>query len=69
MGGGTGLEGAAGWFRAWILLPLLVAPLAVPLARTVLTRTDGPALNATLGRTGGLLAAFSGLLAAGVLAS
>ena len=60
---------AAGWFRAWVLLPLLVAPLAVAMLRTVATRTDGPALNAALGRVGLLLGAFSLLLAAGVLLS
>ena len=59
----------AGSFSAWILLPLAAAPLAVPVARTVLTRIDGPALNAALGRTGALLALVSVLLAVGVLAS
>ncbi len=59
----------AGGLSAWILLPLLGSPLAVPLARTVLTRVDGPSLNAALGRSGALLALFSLLLAAGVLAS
>jgi 1,4-dihydroxy-2-naphthoate octaprenyltransferase len=59
----------AGGLSAWILLSLLVSPLAVPLARTVLTRVDGPSLNAALGRSGALLALFSLLLAAGVLAS
>jgi len=59
----------AGGLSVWILLALLAAPLAVPLARTVRTRRDGPSLNAALGRTGVLLAAFSLLLSAGVLAS
>jgi 1,4-dihydroxy-2-naphthoate octaprenyltransferase len=59
----------AGALSAWILLPLATAPLAVPLIRTVATRVDGPALNAALARTGALLAAFSLLLAVGVLAS
>lgn len=59
----------AGGLSAWILLSLLASPLAVPLARTVLTRVDGPSLNAALGRSGALLALFSVLLAAGVLAS
>ncbi len=59
----------AGGLSAWILLSLLASPLAVPLARTVLTRVDGPSLNAALGRSGALLALFSLLLAAGVLAS
>lgn len=60
---------AAGGPSSWILLPLLAAPLAVSLARTVATRTDGPALNGALGRAGLLLGAFSLLLAAGVLLS
>ena len=53
--------------RGWILLPLAVTPVAVRLARTVTSRTDGPSLNAALGRSGMLLAAFSTLLAAGLL--
>ena len=40
-----------------------------PLMRTVRTRTDGPSLNGALADTGLLLAVFSLLLAAGVLAS
>jgi len=59
----------AGAFSAWILLPLAAAPLAVPVTRTVVTRTDGPSLNAALGQTGGLLALVSALLAVGVLVS
>jgi 1,4-dihydroxy-2-naphthoate polyprenyltransferase len=51
----------------WLALPLLAAPLVVPLQRTVATRTDGPALNGALAGTGMLLAAFSVLLSAGVL--
>ena len=51
----------------WLVLPILAAPLAPPLRRTVAGRTDGPALNAALARTGMLLAAFSLLLSAGVL--
>jgi 1,4-dihydroxy-2-naphthoate polyprenyltransferase len=58
----------AGGLSAWILLSLFAAPLALPLARTVLSRVDAPALNAALGRSGALLALFSLLLAAGVLA-
>ena len=60
---------AAGALSAWILLPLATIPLAVPLARTVATRSDGPALNAALARTGMLLGAFSSLLGAGILLS
>jgi 1,4-dihydroxy-2-naphthoate octaprenyltransferase len=52
---------------AWVLLPLATAPLAVSVMRTVAARSDGPSLNAALGRTGALLAAFSALLAAGLL--
>jgi 1,4-dihydroxy-2-naphthoate polyprenyltransferase len=52
-----------------ILLTLLSAPLAVPLIRTVRERTDGPALNEALARTGMLLAVFSLLLSIGLLAS
>ncbi len=51
----------------WLALPLLAAALVPALQRTVATRTDGPALNGALARTGMLLAAFSLLLAAGSL--
>jgi len=51
----------------WLLLALASLPLAVPLARTLATRRDGPALNALLADTGRLLAVFSILLAAGLL--
>jgi 1,4-dihydroxy-2-naphthoate octaprenyltransferase len=54
---------------AWLLLPLAALPLAPPLVRTVRARTDGPALNGALAATGRLLAAFSLLLAGGVLLS
>ena len=60
---------AAGGLGAWILLSLVSAPLAVPLVRTVLERTDGASLNGALAATGRLLALFSLLLAGGVLAS
>jgi 1,4-dihydroxy-2-naphthoate octaprenyltransferase len=53
----------------WLLLVWLSAPLAPPLVRTVATRTDGPALNGALAHSGRLLAAFSVLLAAGLLLS
>ena len=59
----------AGGLSAWILVSLAAAPLAAPLTRTVLTRVDGPSLNAALGRAGALLAMFSLLLAGGVFAS
>ena len=53
----------------WVLLALASLPLAPPLARTVMTRTDGPALNQALAGTGRLLAVYSLLLAVGVLLS
>jgi 1,4-dihydroxy-2-naphthoate polyprenyltransferase len=52
---------------AWGLLSLLAAPLVGRPLRAVMTRTDGPSLNAALAGTGALLAAFSALLAAGLL--
>ena len=60
---------AAGALSAWLLLPLLAVPLALPLVRTVQARADGPSLNGALADTGRLLAIFSILLAIGVLAS
>jgi 1,4-dihydroxy-2-naphthoate octaprenyltransferase len=60
------LAGGLSW---WLLLPLLTAPLALPLWRTVSTRTDGPSLNGALADTGRLLGLFSLLLAAGILLS
>jgi 1,4-dihydroxy-2-naphthoate octaprenyltransferase len=60
---------AAGGLTAWILLTLLSAPLVPPLLRDVATRTDGPSLNRALAGTGRLLAVYSLLLSAGVLAS
>ncbi|HEX8074099.1 MAG TPA: 1,4-dihydroxy-2-naphthoate polyprenyltransferase [Thermoleophilaceae bacterium] len=60
---------AAGGLSYPILLAVLAAPLAVPLMRTVGTRTDGAALNDALAGTGRLLAVYSLLLSAGVLLS
>jgi 1,4-dihydroxy-2-naphthoate octaprenyltransferase len=54
---------------AWLALPLLALPLAVPVVRLVRNRTDGPALNGALARTGMLQLAFCSLLSAGILAS
>ncbi|MFB6142310.1 MAG: 1,4-dihydroxy-2-naphthoate polyprenyltransferase [Halorientalis sp.] len=51
-----------------VLLPLATLPLAVLVGRTVLTRTDGEALNPALERTGQLLAAHSVLFATGLAA-
>jgi 1,4-dihydroxy-2-naphthoate octaprenyltransferase len=50
------------------LLALASAPLALRLARTLLARTDGEALNPALERTGQLLALYSLLLAGGLAA-
>jgi 1,4-dihydroxy-2-naphthoate polyprenyltransferase len=52
---------------AWLLITLFSAPLAVPLARSVLSGASGKALNAMLERTGRLLLAYGVLLAAGML--
>jgi 1,4-dihydroxy-2-naphthoate octaprenyltransferase len=52
---------------AWGLLMLLSTPLVDRPLRAVMTRTDGPALNGALAGTGALLAAFSALLALGLL--
>jgi 1,4-dihydroxy-2-naphthoate polyprenyltransferase len=54
---------------AWLALPLPALPLAVPVVRTVRTRTDGPSLNGALARTGMLQLVFCTLLSAGILAS
>ena len=58
-----------GSLSPWLLLSLLALPLAVPVVRTVRTRTDGPALNGALAGTGQLQLAFCLLLSAGILAS
>ncbi len=55
--------------EAWLCLALLAVPLAVPIVRTVRTRTDGPSLNGALAATGQLQLAFCLLLSAGILAS
>ena len=60
---------SAGGLSAWLLLSLAAAPLAAPPMEAVARRTDGPALNAALGATGRLLAAYSVLLSVGVLLS
>jgi 1,4-dihydroxy-2-naphthoate polyprenyltransferase len=54
---------------AWLALPLLALPLAVPIVRTVRSRTDGPSLNGALARTGMLQLVFCALLSTGILAS
>ena len=55
--------------EAWLLLPWLTIPLALALIRVVRTRTDGPALNGALARTGLLQLLFCVLFSAGILAS
>ena len=55
-------------YPAAVMLSWLTLPLAGLVARTVLTRTDGEALNPALERTGQLLALYAVLLAAGLAA-
>ncbi|MFB6090329.1 MAG: 1,4-dihydroxy-2-naphthoate polyprenyltransferase [Halobellus sp.] len=57
---------ARGAFTAAVLLPFLTLPLALDVARTMLTETAGEVLNPTLERTGRLLAAFATLFAVGL---
>jgi 1,4-dihydroxy-2-naphthoate octaprenyltransferase len=59
----------SGELSAWLALPLIALPLAVPVVRTVRQRTDGPSLNGALAKTGMLQLGFCGLLSAGILAS
>ncbi|MFA9504656.1 1,4-dihydroxy-2-naphthoate polyprenyltransferase [Natrinema sp. H-ect1] len=62
-----------GWF--WlatdvgpgVLLPLVTLPYAATIARTVLTRTDGEALNPALEATGKLLAIYAVCFAGGLV--
>jgi 1,4-dihydroxy-2-naphthoate polyprenyltransferase len=51
----------------WAVLGFISLPLAMRPAQTVLTRTDGPALNGALAGTGALLGAFSLAVSAGLL--
>lgn len=53
----------------WVLLVVLTAPLAVRLARTVATHTDGPTLNGVLAGTGQLELLFCVLLSVGIVLS
>ncbi|PSQ15829.1 1,4-dihydroxy-2-naphthoate polyprenyltransferase [Halobacteriales archaeon QS_8_69_26] len=53
-------------FSPTVLAPLVTLPYAALVSRTVLTRTDGEALNPALERTGRLTAAFAALFAAGL---
>jgi 1,4-dihydroxy-2-naphthoate octaprenyltransferase len=59
----------AGSLSAWLLLPLVLLPVAVGLVRIVRRHADGPTLNRALARTGMLQLAFCVLLSAGLLAS
>ncbi|WP_254840348.1 1,4-dihydroxy-2-naphthoate polyprenyltransferase [Natronomonas marina] len=52
-------------YSAAVLFPVVTAPLAAAIGRTVWTRTDGEALNPALERTGKLLFAHSALFAVG----
>ncbi|UCC43953.1 MAG: 1,4-dihydroxy-2-naphthoate polyprenyltransferase [Candidatus Zixiibacteriota bacterium] len=54
-----------GYGSVWLLLSLIVIPVAVPAVRTVLSNTDGEALNDVLASTGRLLLLFSILFCAG----
>jgi len=58
-----------GSMEGWLLLPWLTIPLALALIRVVRTRTDGPALNGALARTGLLQLLFCLLFSTGILAS
>jgi 1,4-dihydroxy-2-naphthoate polyprenyltransferase len=58
-----------GALSAWLLLPLVLLPLAVVLVRTVRRHADGPTLNVALARTGQLQLLFCVLLSAGLLLS
>ena len=58
-----------GSLSPWLFLCWLAIPLAVPLVRTVRSRTDGPSLNGALAKTGMLQLAFCTLLSIGLLAS
>jgi 1,4-dihydroxy-2-naphthoate octaprenyltransferase len=57
------------WLRGYgpfALAPLVTLPLAAGVARTVLSRTDGDALNPALERTGQVLALYAALFALGI---
>ncbi len=57
----------AGETSALPLIGLLAMPLAIRPARTLASRSDGPALNGALAATGAVLAVFSLLVSAGLL--
>jgi 1,4-dihydroxy-2-naphthoate octaprenyltransferase len=59
----------AGPLSPWLALTLLAVPLAVVVARTVWSHSDGPSLNAALAQSGILALFYCLALSAGVLAS
>jgi 1,4-dihydroxy-2-naphthoate octaprenyltransferase len=59
---------ALGSMTAWLLLCWAAIPLAIGTIGVVRSRTDGPALNAALAKTGALQLVFCLLFAAGILA-
>jgi 1,4-dihydroxy-2-naphthoate octaprenyltransferase len=58
-----------GSMTAWLFLCWATIPLAIGVVRVVRTRSDGPALNRALARTGAAQLAFCVLYSAGILAS
>jgi 1,4-dihydroxy-2-naphthoate octaprenyltransferase len=63
------LPWAFGSMEAWLFLPWATIPLALRINAVVRTRTDGPALNVALARTGATQLLFCILYSAGILAS
>ncbi len=59
---------ALGSMTAWLLLCWAAIPLAIGTIGVIRSRTDGPALNAALAKTGALQLVFCLLFAAGILA-
>lgn len=57
----------AGELPSRVFLTFVTLPLAVHLVHVVRSRTDGPSLNAALGKTAGLLLGFAILLSVGLL--
>ncbi len=53
----------------WVALPILCAPIALGLIRTVFEHSDGPTLNRALAGTGMLQLVFCILLSVGILLS
>jgi 1,4-dihydroxy-2-naphthoate octaprenyltransferase len=60
------LAGGGSWLP---LIGLLALPMTMKPMRAMTNRTDGPALNGALAATGAVLAAYSLLVAAGLLIS